>query len=401
MPGLRPNAACRPMAATTRALASSTPSCATSRSCDPRRAARSPAPTAPHARPRARRFWRPRRPLRPARARRGAVARARRRAADRPQPDDVDPRAVPTRAAAAIGARAAEAIVPRYVQDHGEHPRRIALDLWGSATMRTGGDDLAQALALLGVRPTWDHASNRVSGFEILPAARLDRPRIDVTLRISGLFRDVFATQIALFDEAVRAVAGLDEEDDNPLAAERRAGGRPRASSAPRPAFGAGITDLARGAWESRADLGRDYLAAVRTPMGAHSEGSAAPSAFQERVATADAFVHVQDMAGAGRAGLRRIRRARGRVRGGRRQPRRRAGALPRRHGLAGSARACARWPRRSPGRCGRGPRMALDRETGQDAPRLARRLGDRRDGRQPLRATRLWPTWWRAASST
>ena len=211
----------------------------------------------------------------------------------------LDPRAVPTRAAAAIGARAAEAIVQRYVQDHGEHPRRIALDLWGSATMRTGGDDLAQALALLGVRPTWDHASNRVSGFEILPAAKLDRPRIDVTLRISGLFRDVFATQIALFDEAVRAVAGLDEEDElNPLAAERRAGeARPlRIFGAAPSAFGAGITDrLARGAWECRADLGRDYLAAGGFAYGAGLDGTAAAPEFAARIAATDAHVHGQD----------------------------------------------------------------------------------------------------------
>ena len=83
-------------------------------------------------------------------------------------------------------------MVARYAQDHGEWPRGIVLDLWGSATMRTGGDELAQALALIGVRPVWDNGSNRVSGYEILPLAMLGRPRVDVTLRISGLFRDVF-----------------------------------------------------------------------------------------------------------------------------------------------------------------------------------------------------------------
>ena len=131
----------------------------------------------------------------------------------------IDPRAVPTRNAWEIGRRAAEEVVARYAQDHGEWPKRIVLDLWGSATMRTGGDDLAQALALIGCRPTWDAASNRVSGFEVLPLAMLGRPRVDVTLRISGLFRDVFPSQIALFDAAVRAVAALEESaDDNPLA---------------------------------------------------------------------------------------------------------------------------------------------------------------------------------------
>ena len=131
----------------------------------------------------------------------------------------IDPRSAPTRNAWEIGRRAAEEICKRYAQDHGEWPKRIVLDLWGSATMRTGGDDLAQAFALIGCRPTWDAASTRVSGFEVLPLAMLGRPRVDVTLRISGLFRDVFPSQIALFAAAVRAVAALEESaEDNPLA---------------------------------------------------------------------------------------------------------------------------------------------------------------------------------------
>ncbi|MFC2253175.1 cobaltochelatase subunit CobN [Labrys portucalensis] len=211
----------------------------------------------------------------------------------------LDPRAVPTRAAYAIGSRAADALIQRYLQDHGDYPRNIVLDLWGSATMRTGGDDLAQALALLGVKPVWDNGSNRVSGFEILPQARLDRPRVDVTLRISGLFRDVFAQQITLFDEVVRAVAALDESAEwNPLAAAVKASGeRPlRIFGAAPSAYGAGITDrIARGAWDNRADLGRDYLAASSHAYGAGIEGDAVPSVFAERVAAADAHVHGQD----------------------------------------------------------------------------------------------------------
>ncbi|CAM5772484.1 cobaltochelatase subunit CobN [Labrys miyagiensis] len=211
----------------------------------------------------------------------------------------LDPRSIPTRAAYAIGSRAGDVLVQRYLQDHGEHPRRIVLDLWGSATMRTGGDDLAQALALLGVKPAWDNGSNRVSGFEVLPQARLSRPRVDVTLRISGLFRDVFAQQITLFDEAVRAVAALDESAGwNPLAEATRASGeRPlRIFGAAPSAYGAGITDrIARGAWETRADLGRDYLAASAHAYGVGLDGDAAPADFAERVASADAHVHGQD----------------------------------------------------------------------------------------------------------
>ena len=96
----------------------------------------------------------------------------------------------------------------------------MALSAWGTSNMRTGGDDLAQALALMGVRPKWEPSSGRVTGFEILPLDLLDRPRVDVTLRVSGFFRDAFPAQIALLDAAVRAVARLEEsERDNPLAA--------------------------------------------------------------------------------------------------------------------------------------------------------------------------------------
>ncbi len=216
----------------------------------------------------------------------------------------VDPRGVPTRTAWEIGRRTAAEVIATYVQDHGDWPRRIVLDLWGSATMRTGGDDLAQAFALMGVRPVWDSATVRVSGFEIQVPARLGRPRVDVTLRVSGLFRDVFPAQIALFDEAVRAVAGLDEADeDNPLAAAARAGeardddGYRVFGTAPG-AYGVGLsTTLSTGAWESRDDLGAQYLAASGHAYGRDAEGLPAHAAFAARVGTADAFVHVQDTA--------------------------------------------------------------------------------------------------------
>ncbi len=109
------------------------------------------------------------------------------------------------------------------MQDHGEWPRAVALSGWGTANMRTGGDDIAQALALMGVQPTWQTASGRVTGFEIMPASVLGRPRVDVTLRISGFFRDAFPGLIDLFDSAVRAVAALGRTADiNPLAAAAR-----------------------------------------------------------------------------------------------------------------------------------------------------------------------------------
>ena len=215
----------------------------------------------------------------------------------------VDPRAVPTRTAYEIGSRAAAEVLTRYVQDHGEWPRRLVLDLWGSATMRTGGDDLGQAFALMGVRPRWDHGSTRVNGFEILPLARLDHPRIDVTLRISGLFRDLFPDQIALFDAAVRAVAALDEEDDvNPLASARRSHRSPatihRVFGAAPERYGIGLARrIAAGDWSERRDLGETYLAASSHAYGgASATGQEAAAAFRDRVREADAYIRVADL---------------------------------------------------------------------------------------------------------
>jgi cobaltochelatase CobN len=213
----------------------------------------------------------------------------------------VDPRAVPTRTAWDLGRRMAAEVMTRYAQDHGDWPRHMVLDLWGSATMRTGGDDLAQAFALIGARPRWDHGSGRVLGFEVLPEALLERPRVDVTLRISGLFRDTFPDQIALFDAAARAVAALDETNaDNPLAETRRAAGAlpPRVFGAAPGAYGIGLgrTVLA-GQWDRRDDLGEAYLAATSHAYGT-GEGQPAAAAFRAEVGAADLYLHVQDLPG-------------------------------------------------------------------------------------------------------
>ena len=210
----------------------------------------------------------------------------------------IDPRAIPTRTAAAIGARAADEVVRRYLQDHGEPPRALVIDLWASASLRTGGDDLAQALWYLGVQPTWDKASSRVTGIEILPLAVLDRPRIDVTLRISGLFRDIFETQIALFDMAVRRIAELDEPaDDNPLAEARRRGADlARVFGGAPGSYGAQAADTALdGDWRTRDELGEVYLAAVTHAYGGAEPVRAAGEGFRDRVSEADALVHPQD----------------------------------------------------------------------------------------------------------
>ncbi|MDR7036457.1 cobaltochelatase CobN [Methylobacterium sp. BE186] len=210
----------------------------------------------------------------------------------------LDPRALPTRAAATLGAKAADAVVRRYLQDEGEYPARIVMDLWASPTLRTGGEDVAHALSLMGVRPVWDHATTRVTGFEVLPLALLDRPRIDVTLRVSGAFRDTFPETLALLDRAARAVAARDgeEESENPLAAARRRGeATSRVFGAAPGRYGAGAAGTALdGAWETRADLGAAYLAAT---SHAYGDAEGADASFAERVARADAYVHAFDVA--------------------------------------------------------------------------------------------------------
>jgi cobaltochelatase CobN len=210
----------------------------------------------------------------------------------------IDPRTIPTRTAAAIGERAAAEVVRRYLQDHGEPPRALVIDLWASASLRTGGDDLAQALCYIGAKPTWDPASNRVTGIEIAPLAALDRPRIDVTLRISGLFRDIFEQQIALFDLAVRRVAELDEQAaDNPLAeARRRSQNLSRVFGGAPGNYGARAGDLALdGTWQTREELGEAYLAAVTHAYGGAEVSREVGNDFRNRVSEADALVHPQD----------------------------------------------------------------------------------------------------------
>ena len=226
----------------------------------------------------------------------------------------VDTRSVPTPTAWTLGWKSATMLIQRHAQEYGEWPRRIALSAWGTSNMRTGGDDIAQGLALMGVQPTWDRGSGRVTGFEIMPLNVLDRPRVDVTLRLSGFFRDAFPAQIDLFDSAARAVAELDEPNDkNPLAAcvaediallindgvdleaaTRRAGHRVFGSKPG--AYGAGLQSLIdeRG-WETDADLARAYIAWGCYAYGAGAEGEAEQRLLERRLGTVQAIVHNQD----------------------------------------------------------------------------------------------------------
>jgi cobaltochelatase CobN len=182
----------------------------------------------------------------------------------------VDPKAIPSRNAWDVGAALAESLVARHLADTGSYPQSVGLTVWGTSAMRTQGDDIAEVLALIGCRPVWDDASRRVTGFEVTPLAELGRPRIDVTVRISGFFRDAFPHVIALLDDAIAAVAGLDEPaESNYLRAHAEAdvaahGDRRRATTrifGSKPgAYGAGLLPLidARN-WRTDADLAEVY----------------------------------------------------------------------------------------------------------------------------------------------
>lgn len=226
----------------------------------------------------------------------------------------LDSRAVPTPAAWALGKKSAELLITRYRQDNGDWPSAFGLSAWGTSNMRTGGDDIAQALALIGAKPVWDNLSRRVTGYEIIPLAALGRPRVDVTLRISGFFRDAFPAQIELFDKAVRAIGALDEgERDNPIAARmraeaaklqdegseekeahRRAGFRIFGSKPG--AYGAGLQALIdEKGWQDGGDLAGAYLAWGGYAYGASEAGAEARADFAHRLKGVEAVVHNQD----------------------------------------------------------------------------------------------------------
>ncbi len=226
----------------------------------------------------------------------------------------VDVRAIPTETAWNVGQRAAQAVVERYTQDHGEYPRTLALSLWGTATLRTGGDDLAEALALLGVRPVWSGPSRRVVDFEILPLDYLGRPRVDVTLRVSGFFRDSFPHLLDFFSQAVRAVAALAESPaENPLVAQvaqdRQAllaqGVPPDVADrhahlrvfGPKPgSYGAGLQGLISSQnWETPADLATAFLNWSGYGYTGESWGEPARDTLCQRLQNTEIVLHNQD----------------------------------------------------------------------------------------------------------
>lgn len=242
----------------------------------------------------------------------------------------VDNRAIPSPAAWAIGQKSAEALIQRHLQEHGDYPKDLGLSVWGTATMRTGGDDIAQAFALMGVRPIWAPGSNRVTDFEVLSFMQLGRPRVDVTLRVSGFFRDAFANVMRLYDAAVQAIAeneepgngnviranvearkqtlidqGMDEEQARRQASYRVFGSKPGA-------YGAGLQGLIdERCWDTKADLAEAYVnwggyaydgsyrssstCSSSTQPSAEQDGVEAKDAFVARLSQLDAVVQNQD----------------------------------------------------------------------------------------------------------
>ncbi len=184
----------------------------------------------------------------------------------------VDPRAVPSRLAWQTGQAMAESLVAKYLDETGTYPRSVGLSVWGTSAMRTSGDDIAEVLALMGVRPVWDEASRRLSDLQAVPLDELGRPRIDVTVRISGFFRDAFPHVVAMLDDAVRLVAELEESDeDNYVRAHAQAdlaehGDERRATTrifGSKPgSYGAGILQVVEsGSWRDDQDLAEVYTA--------------------------------------------------------------------------------------------------------------------------------------------
>jgi cobaltochelatase CobN len=227
----------------------------------------------------------------------------------------VDVRTIPTQSAYELGGKSAKNIIERYLQDNGEYPTSVGISVWGTSTMRTGGDDIAQAFALLGVRPIWSGMNRRVKDFEVISLLELKRPRVDVLLRISGFFRDAFPDVISLFNSAIEKVASLDEEDSqNPIKArfvseksdwiekgltEEQAYERSlyRVFGSKPGAYGAGLQGLIDGKnWETQEDLAQVYINwSGYAYYGNKNEGRSAHESFEKRLENIEVVIQNQD----------------------------------------------------------------------------------------------------------
>ena len=207
----------------------------------------------------------------------------------------LDPRSLPTELSYEVGTALADALLARHLEEEGGYPRTVGLVLWGTAMMRTQGDDVAEALALLGVRPVWEAESRRVLGLEAVPLAELGRPRIDVTMRVSGFFRDAFPNLVRLLDEAVELAGSLPESPQENYV--RAAGTEDPRVFGPGPGhYGTGILQvLEQGNWRSDDDLAAVYVAWSGYAYSRRAYGEAAHDAMRRRFAAIDVAVTNQD----------------------------------------------------------------------------------------------------------
>jgi len=226
----------------------------------------------------------------------------------------VDPQAIPSPAAWRVGVALGDALLERYLRDEGRYPESIGMVVWGTGTMRTKGVDVAEVLYLLGVRPVWEEASGRVRGLEVIPLEELGRPRIDVTIRISGLFRDAFPNVVHLIDEAVEMVAGLDEPPEwNYVAKHVREEVEEKVAAGMSPelareetiyrifgckpgAYGAGVSEAIDSKnWKDERDLGEIYVIWGGYAYGRKSYGVSVPEQFKKRLSQLDLTVKNED----------------------------------------------------------------------------------------------------------
>ena len=226
----------------------------------------------------------------------------------------LDNRSIPTKTAWELGKKSALALVHRHLQDHGDYPKQLGLSVWGTSTMRTGGDDIAQAFALMGIKPIWAPGSQRVIDFEITPAFTLNHPRVDVTLRVSGFFRDAFPNVMSLFDAAVKKLSEFEEPGNTNTIklncenayhrlvsqgyseSEAIKTSKFRVFGSKPGAYGAGLQGLIdERCWESGDDLAEAYINWSGYAYGQNMDGISAHESFKDRLSQLDVIVQNQD----------------------------------------------------------------------------------------------------------
>ena len=210
----------------------------------------------------------------------------------------IDTRIVPTESAWFVGNQSSEQILNLYKQENGSDLKYLAISVWATSTMRNGGEDICQILSLMGVKPVWDGPSRKVIDLEIIPLSILGRPRVDVLLRISGMFRDSFPELINLISRAIKLVSNLNESDmNNPLANKyRNKVSIDRIFGSAPGSYGAGLQDLiSNSAWESSNDLGEAYLNWSNYKYDDNAEGQFARNEFEMALKNIELVMHNQD----------------------------------------------------------------------------------------------------------